>query len=93
MDTVSCIQKAIDFIEDNLLDEINSDVIASQAYMSGFYFQKIFSIICSMTLGDYIRNHRLTLAAVEIKSSDAKIIDIAYKYGYECVKIKTTKVL
>jgi len=83
MDTVNCIQKAIDFIEDNIFDEINSEIIASQAYMSAFYFQKVFSIICSMTLGDYIRNRRLTLAGVEIKSSDTKIIDIAYKYGYE----------
>ena len=78
MDTVNCIQKAIDFIEDNIFDEINSEIIASQAYMSAFYFQKVFSIICSMTLGDYIRNRRLTLAGAEIKSSDTKIIDIAY---------------
>lgn len=83
METISCIQKAIDFIEDNILDEINSEIIASQAYMSAFYFQKVFSIICNMTLGDYIRNRRLTLAGIEIKASDAKIIDIAYKYGYE----------
>jgi len=83
MDTISCIQRAIDFIEDNILDELNTQVIASQAYMSNFYFQKVFSIICGLTLGDYIRNRRLTLAGIEVKSSDMKIIDIAYKYGYE----------
>ncbi len=83
MDTVNCIQKAIDFIEDNILDDLSSELIASQAYMSSFYFQKIFSIICNLTLGDYIRNRRLTLAGIEIKTSDVKIIDVAFKYGYE----------
>ncbi len=83
MDTINCIQKAIDFIEDNIYDELNSEVIASQAYMSSYYFQKVFSIVCNLTLGEYIRNRRLTLAGNDIKSSDAKIIDIAFKYGYE----------
>jgi len=83
METLSCIQNAIDFIEDNIFDELNTEVIASQAYMSSYYFQKVFSIVCNLTLGDYIRNRRLTLAGIEIKSSDVKIIDIAFKYGYE----------
>lgn len=83
MDTISCIQKAVDFIEDNIYDELSTEVIASHAYMSGFYFQKVFSIICGFTLGDYIRNRRMTLAGIEIKSSDIKIIDVAFKYGYE----------
>ena len=83
METAECIQRAIDFIEDNLLGELSADVIAGQAYMSGYFFQKVFSIVCGMTLGDYIRRRRLTLAGAELRVSDAKIIDIAYKYGYE----------
>lgn len=83
MDTIMRIQKAIDFIEDNILEDLRFDVISSQAYMSSYHFQRIFSIVCDITLGEYIRNRRLTLAGLEIKSSDMKIIDIAYKYGYE----------
>lgn len=83
MDTISCIQKAIDFIEDNILNELSMDVIASQAYMSSFHFHRIFSVVCNITLGEYTRSRRLTLAGIELKSSNAKIIDIAYKYGYE----------
>jgi len=83
MKTATALQRSIDFVEDNLLDDISTEVIASQAYMSSFYFQRIFSIVCNMTLGDYIRNRRLTLAGLEIQSSTAKIIDIAFKYGYE----------
>lgn len=83
METISYIQRAIDFCEDNILSDIPADVIASQAYMSSFQFQKVFSIICDVSLGEYIRNRRLELAGLEIVSSKTKIIDIAYKYGYE----------
>jgi AraC family transcriptional regulator len=83
MDTVSCIQKAIDFIEDNIFEELKSEVIASQAFMSSFQFQRIFTIVCGISVGEYIRNRRLTLAGVEVLTSDNKIIDIALNYGYE----------
>ncbi|MBP7177092.1 MAG: helix-turn-helix transcriptional regulator, partial [Thermoclostridium sp.] len=83
METFNYIQRAIDFIEDNILDDLKTEIIASQAYMSSFHFQHVFSIICSISLGDYIRNRRLTLAGSEILSSTTKIIDIAFKYGYE----------
>ncbi len=83
MDMVSYIQRAVDFIEDNILDDLKPEVIASQAYMSSFQFQRAFSMVCGISLGDYIRNRRLTLAGMEILSSKAKITDIAFKYGYE----------
>lgn len=83
METVVNIQKAIDYIEDNILNEMKFDEIASQAYMSSHHFQRLFSMICSVPLGDYIRYRRLSLAAAEIKNSNVKIIDIALKYGYE----------
>jgi AraC family transcriptional regulator len=70
-------------IEDNIYDEIKPEVIASQAYMSSFHFQHLFSILCGVSLGEYIRNRRLALAGIEIETSDSKIINIAFKYGYE----------
>jgi len=83
MDAVKNIQRAIDFLEDNILDDLSSEVIASQAYMSSFHFQRMFSVICGITLGEYIRNRKLTLAGTEVISTSAKIVDIAFKYGYE----------
>jgi len=83
MDTIQGIQRAVDYIEKNILGELTGEIIAGQVYMSNFQFQRIFSILCGVTLGEYIRNRRLTLAAEDIKSTGAKIIDIAFKYGYE----------
>ena len=51
--------------------------------MFKYYFQRIFSILCGLNLGEYIRNRRLTLAGNELNATDGKIIDIALKYGYE----------
>jgi len=83
MDTVKNMQRAIDFLEDNILDNLSSELIASQAFMSSFHFQRTFSVICGITLGEYIRNRKLTLAGTEVISTSAKIVDIAFKYGYE----------
>lgn len=83
MDSINNIQRAIDFMEDNILGDLNFEIIASQAFMTSFHFQRIFSVLFGISLGEYIRNRRLTLAGKEIISSDTKIIDIAYKYGYE----------
>lgn len=83
MDWLTGIQNAINYIEEHLTGEIDYDEVAKEAACSSFYFQRIFSILCGMTLGDYIRNRRLTLAGNELRAADNKVLDIALKYGYE----------
>ncbi len=77
------LQNAVEYIEDNLTEELSINDIAARAYVSAFYFQKIFSVLCGFTVGDYIRSRRLTCAAQELSAEDARIIDIALKYGYD----------
>jgi len=77
------IQNAIDYIEENLTEELNIQDIADKAYVSAFHFQRIFNVLCGFTVGEYIRNRRLSLAAEELSGSDAKVIDLAIKYGYD----------
>ena len=77
------IQKAIDFIEKNLSEELDIEEIAGEAAVSPFYFQRIFGALCGLTVGDYIRARRMTLAAQELAGSEAKVIDVALKYGYD----------
>ncbi len=83
MDWIIGMQKAIDYIEDNLTEPIDYEVVAAQSYSSSYHFQRVFSILCGFTVGDYIRNRRLTLAGAELAVSDVKVIDVALKYGYE----------
>lgn len=78
-----CIGEAISYIEDNITEELTIEKIAKQAFLSPFYFQKGFSMLCGFTVGEYIRCRRLALAAGELVSTDKRIIDIALKYGYD----------
>lgn len=77
------IQNAIEYIEDHLTEELDIQNIAEKAYVSAFHFQRIFSILCGFTVGEYIRNRRLSLAAEELTKADAKVVDVALKYGYD----------
>lgn len=83
MDWITGMQKAIDYIESHLTEEIDYDKAAAQCYSSPYHFQRVFGILCGYTLGEYIRNRRLSLAGAELAASDAKVIDIALKYGYD----------
>lgn len=77
------ISRAIEYIESNLTNNITTQDIANYSYISSFYFQKAFSIICGYSVSEYIRNRRLSLAAIELLNTNNKIIDIALKYGYD----------
>lgn len=83
MDWISGIQRAIDYIESHLTDEIDFEAAAREAYSSSFHFQRVFSILCGFTLGEYVRMRRLSMAASDIVNTDEKIIEIAMKYGYD----------
>lgn len=83
MDWVDTIRSTISYIEDHLLDLKNSDEIADEMYVSSFYLQKGFKLMTGYSISEYIKNRRLYLAAMELMSYDSKIIDIAYKFGYE----------
>lgn len=83
MDWAQGLQNAIDYIEDNLENDIDYEIVASKSGFSNFYFQRIFGILCGCSLGEYIRNRRLTLAGNELSSANEKVIDIALKYGYD----------
>lgn len=83
MNWISGIQKTVDYVEAHITEELDFCEIAKQAYSSSFHFQRVFSILCGFTLGDYIRMRRLSLAGSELAATDTRILDIAVKYGYD----------
>ena len=74
---------AIGYIEDNLADDLNFSEAANQACCSLFHFQRMFFATTGVTPAEYVRRRRLTLAARELTSTNAKVIDIGLKYGYD----------
>ncbi|GGN59637.1 AraC family transcriptional regulator [Oceanobacillus indicireducens] len=83
MTWVESLQAAIDYMEEHLLDDLTIEGIAQQANFSSFHFQRTFAILTDISVGEYLRRRRLTLAAYELTKSNTKIIDLAYKYGYD----------
>ncbi len=83
MDWLTKMNAAIDYIEDNLTNEIDFNIVCMKAGCSSYNFQRMFSFITDITLAEYIRRRRLTAAALELQNSNQKVIDIAIKYGYD----------
>ena len=83
MDWLSRMNGAIEYIEDNLDNVIDHDRLAQIAYCSAHNFFRMFSFMTDVSLSEYIRRRRLTLAALELQNSNIKVIDLALKYGYD----------
>lgn len=83
MEWIAAMQQAITYMEKHLMEEINYEDVAKHVHTSSYEFHRAFSFLTGMTANTYIRNRRLSLAGKEIVETDAKITDIALKYGYE----------
>ncbi|MEH7108061.1 AraC family transcriptional regulator [Bacillus sp. JJ1764] len=83
MDWLDRMNRVLDYIEMNLEGEIDYKRIAQMANCSEYHFSRMFSSISGVLLSEYIRRRKLTLAGFDIQKSDARIIDIAVKYGYD----------
>jgi len=75
-------QGIIDYIEDNLYENIKLETIAKKTNFSLMQVYRIFSLITGMTLKEYIRRRRLSKALFNIKYTQEPIINIALKSGY-----------
>lgn len=82
-DRIFEIERAIRYIESNITEDMDIGDVSAVAYLSPYYFQRIFHSICGLTVGEYIRSRRLTLAAEELAGGNARVIDVALKYGYD----------
>ena len=83
MNWIVGMQRAIDYIERHLTEDIDYAKVASAGFSSTYHFQRIFGVLCGYTLGEYIRFRRLSLAGEELASAKGKVIDVALKYGYD----------
>jgi AraC family transcriptional regulator len=59
MEWTESISKAVQYIEDNITESISVDAVARYVGISPFYFQKGFSMLCGLSVMEYIRSRRL----------------------------------
>lgn len=82
MEWLTCIKSSIDYIEDHIKENISIEEVAKNSYVSSYYLQVGFQVMTGYSIGEYIRNRKLYLAALDLKSNN-KVIDVALDYGYE----------
>lgn len=75
----------MDYIETHLTEEISGKDISKIVGLSDYHFKRMFSYMAGMSLNEYIKNRRLSVANVELING-AKVTDIAYKYGYQSIE-------
>lgn len=85
VDMLKRLNDAIEYVEDHLCDEIVFDEVSKLALYTPDGFSRFFGYMTSMTLNEYIRRRRLTLAAYELRNTRSKVIDIAIKYNFNSV--------
>ncbi len=83
MEWLARIRTAIDYMEAHLQDDISVQDVAEQVYLSPFFLQRAFSLMTGYGLGEYLRSRRLYQAALDLRETDVRIIDVALRYCYE----------
>jgi AraC family transcriptional regulator len=83
MEWIERLNGAMNYIEEHIDDDINYEQLARIACCSSYHFQRMFAYMAEVPLSEYVRRRRMTLAALELQSTDNKVIDIALKYGYD----------
>jgi AraC family transcriptional regulator len=82
MGSLSSMNNAIAYIEEHLTEDIDYRKVSQIAYCSQYHFKRMFSFLSGVSLLEYIRRRKLTLAALDLKDRNLRIIDVAVKYGY-----------
>lgn len=83
MEWLSSLKAAIDYMEGHLLCSVGAGEVADVIHISSFHFQRGFKIVTGYSAGEYLRNRRLYLAGLDVIKGEEKVIDLAYKYGYD----------
>ncbi len=82
MEWVEKLNQSMNYIEEHLTGEIDYEQLGRIACCSTYHYQRMFTYMAGITLAEYIRRRKMSLAAVDLQGGDERIIDIAEKYGY-----------
>lgn len=83
MEWTETLKRATACLEEHLLEEDAVERASKEAHFSPLYLQKGFRLVTGYSMGEYVRNRRLYLAGLEAIAGREKVIDLAYRYGYD----------
>ena len=82
MEWVERLNQSMEYIEEHLTGEIDYEQLGRIACCSTYHYQRMFTYMAGITLSEYIRRRKMSLAAADLQGGEDRIIDIAEKYGY-----------
>ena len=83
MELLMQLNRAVEYIEAHICDDLALGDISRVTSYSVYHFGRLFYYIAQMSLSEYIRRRKLSLAAAELQGNSVKVIDLAVKYGYD----------
>lgn len=77
------LNQALAYIEEHLEGDLDLSEAARQALCSQDHFSRMFSTLAGLSLSEYVRRRRMTLAALDLQGDPSlRVVDLAVKYGY-----------
>ncbi|AJY75883.1 helix-turn-helix domain-containing protein [Paenibacillus beijingensis] len=83
MSYVESVQRAIDYIEEHLDQELDLSSIAEEAYISVAQLYRVFYALTGHPVKDYIRKRRISDAANHLRNSKRSVEELAWSSGFE----------
>lgn len=82
MDWMMRLNEAMQYLEGHLTEEVDYGELGRISCCSSYHFQRMFAYMAGVTLSEYVRRRRMSLAAVDLQDGSTRILDVALKYGY-----------
>lgn len=82
MDWVERLNQSVSYIEEHLTGEIDYEQLGRIACCSTYHYQRMFTYMAGISLAEYIRKRKMSLAAIDLQGGRETILEVAAKYGY-----------
>lgn len=89
MNYIEIINDAIQFIDSNLHRKLDLEELSSRYFISPTHFYRIFRAVTNQTVKSYILGRKLTEAAIALRNTDLKVIEIAFQHGFNSHELFT----
>lgn len=83
MDMITTMERVLRYLEDHLNEEVDYHEVAREVHYSAFHLHRVFSLLTGLSMTQYVRNRRLSEAAIDLQTTSRSVMDIALAYCYD----------
>ncbi|WDZ85761.1 AraC family transcriptional regulator [Micromonospora cathayae] len=79
---ISALNRLVEFVEEQLTDEVDVARVARMLGTTEYHLRRMFSSLAGMSLSEYVRRRRMTVAAADVVRGEDGLLTIAVRHGY-----------